>query len=255
LSEVEDLQRAHYDRIGADYELHYGDRWSRELRERFINRWLTHGLELEGKIVLDAMCGVGETSEHLARRGARVIGLDLSGQCIARYRRNRSGAEAVQGSIFTIPLAAASVDVVVIVGGLHHLHPNVERGIVEVHRVLKPGGTFCFMEPHAGSLLDLVRQLWYRFDRRFFERNEKSIDIERLLRKHRNLFQGILKKHEGGPAYILVLNSLVLRVPHGLKAVYSRPLMALERFMEPFFTKELSSIVICQWRKKTAPPA
>ena len=41
-----------------------------------------------------------------------------------------------------------SFDCVAVVGGLHHIHPNVKAAVREIHRVLKPGGHFCFMEPH-----------------------------------------------------------------------------------------------------------
>ena len=41
--------------------------------------------ELDGKVVLDAGCRVGDYSLALLARGAaRVVGVDLSGRCIAR---------------------------------------------------------------------------------------------------------------------------------------------------------------------------
>ena len=51
--------------------------------------------------------------------------------------------------------------------------------VKEIHRVLKPGGYFCFMEPHSGSFPDVIRKFWYKHDH-FFSENEAAIDINSL---------------------------------------------------------------------------
>ena len=70
------------------------------------------------------------------------------------------------------------------------------------------------MEPHSGSLPDVVRKVWYRFDR-FFSDNEAAIDVGRLQEDFRNAFE--LKKADylGNIAFLLVLNSLIFRIPPG----------------------------------------
>lgn len=75
------------------------------------------------------------------------------------FRRSRWNVVGVP----TEPLPDASFDVVCIGGALHHFHPGVQSAIDELHRVLKPGGILCFNEPHAGSLPDIARKIWYRF--------------------------------------------------------------------------------------------
>lgn len=249
MSEWERRQAAHYDQIAADYERHYSDRWSQRYRRRFINERLVRGVPLEGARVLDAMCGSGQLAEFLASRGARVTGLDVSQEVIDRFTGHLPGSEGVARSIFDSGFPDGHFDAVMVVGGLHHVHPEVDRAVAEIHRIIRPGGHFCFAEPHAGSLADLARQLWYRFDP-LFEENEAGIDLPHLERGHAGRFEFVHTKHTGGPAYLLVYNSMVFRVPAGVKRVISPPLLALERLVETVQTRRTACMVVCQWRRK-----
>ena len=133
--------------------------------------------------------------------------------------------------------------------GLHHLHPHLSEALREIHRLLKKGGTFCFAEPHQGSAFDRLRQLWYRHDSLFAE-NEESLNIETLKREFADLFTFKLEKHVGGVGYLLVLNSMIFRVPLGLKRLYSPAVMWLERMFARFQSRTFSLAVLCQWEKK-----
>ncbi len=126
--------------------------------------------------VLDAMCGSGQTTSYLLMHGADVTGLDISNEVIDTFQTRWTEATAVKRSLLDSGFPDNYFDCVAVVGGLHHIHPNVKRAVSEIHRVLKPGGHFCFMEPHSGSFPDLVRRVWYRFDR-FFSDNEAAIDV------------------------------------------------------------------------------
>ncbi|MBI3461489.1 MAG: methyltransferase domain-containing protein [Planctomycetes bacterium] len=141
---VEDDQRALFDRIADEYQAHYGDRQSLDYRHRFINRHLFAGIPLAGKKVLDAACGSGETTAFLAASGAQITGLDISPRMVMSFRQKFPHAVGVCGSIYETGFDDASFDCVSIVGGLHHFHPQVERAIDEVPRILKPGGHFVF---------------------------------------------------------------------------------------------------------------
>src|SRR5690606_6885651 len=107
----------------------------------------------------------------LIDRGARVIGLDISEVETSEFARRWPGQTACCASILETGIASSSVDCVVVVGGLHHVQPRVPEAIIEIHRILRPGGHFCFVEPHTGSLPDLVRRIWYRRDG-YFGANE-----------------------------------------------------------------------------------
>jgi SAM-dependent methyltransferase len=248
--ESEALQREHYDAIIAEYEKHYDDQWSRRYRAEFMYPPLFDGIELAGARVLEAMCGSGQTTRFLLDRGADVVGLDISPLAIASYRNRFPGARSVCASILDSGLPSESFDAVVVIAGLHHLHPHVDDSVVEIARLLKPGGHFCFIEPHAGSLPDVVRAAWYKRDRTWFADNEASVDVAALARRHADRFEVAGERYFGGLAWVFVVNSLIWRMPHSLKRWYTPPLLAFERLTRPLQTRRLSCMAACRWTRR-----
>jgi SAM-dependent methyltransferase len=247
--DVAALQGAKYDRQALVYEAHATERSTQRYRRRFIDEPALKGIPLEGRDVLEAMCGSGHSTGLLLERGARVTGLDVSEQVLELYRRKWPGCETVAASIMDPPLPDGSFDVVLVVGGLHHVHPHVQDAIDRIWRLLKPGGYFSFCEPHTGSLMDVIRRRWYARDS-IFDWNEAAIDVAALRRANADRFEVLTETYFGNVAHTLVLNSMVLRAPLWLKRIYARPAMMLEAALNPVLGKRLSCSVICQWRKR-----
>ena len=243
------LQQAHYDEIGEQYELHYSDTWSRWYREEFINAPLVEDLDLAGSNVLEAMCGSGTITQHLLARGANVTGLDVSPRMVGAFKQRWPQCHSIVAPITQTELADGSFDCVIVIGGLHHLHPYVEPAIDEIYRVLKPGGHFCFMEPDTASILDHLRRVWYRIDP-FFEQNEAAIDLAALQAKNAGRFEFVRTRYGGNLAFFLVFNSMIFRIPARIKRYYSPALLKCEAFINSFQGKRWSCFVIGQWKKK-----
>jgi SAM-dependent methyltransferase len=246
---AEERQSAHYDEIASEYDRHYSDPTSERYRARFVNGPLTAGIELKDRDVLEAMCGSGSTIAYLVAQGARVTGLDISENLINTFKQKWPQCGALQASILDTGLPEASFDCVVVVGGLHHVQPHVEPAVDEIYRILRPGGWFCFAEPHAQSLPDLVRGLWYRVDN-LFERNEAALDLDALQAANRGRFDFVTTRYSGSIAYLLVYNSMVFRIPVRLKRYYAPALMALESGLAPLVRKRVGCFVVSQWRKR-----
>ena len=112
---------------------------------------------LAGKRALEIGCGRGVGVEILFRLGAaHVTAFDLDPRMIERAQKRlarRSDRVSLSvGDVEAIDAPDASFDAVADYGILHHV-PDWRRGIGEVARVLKSGGTFHFEEP-LGALLD-----------------------------------------------------------------------------------------------------
>ena len=195
------------------------------------------------------MCGSGEATAYLRSCGARVTGLDISEAAIAAFSRRWQGMRGVCASMTDSGLADASFDAAVVIGGLHHLHPQVEDGIREIGRVLRPGGRFYFVEPHSGSLPDLARKFWYARDA-YFASNEASIDVDVLRQRVADIFRVERAFHFGTVGWLFVLNSMIFRIPVAMKPLYTGPLIALERALRPVATKRLSCQAACVWVKR-----
>jgi SAM-dependent methyltransferase len=249
LTVSERLQRAHYEAISEQYEEHYGDECARLYRERFMYEPMLEGIDLAGRRVLDAMCGGGQATGFLVGRGARVTGLDISPRALATFGENFPDCEAVCRSALDSGLDAESFDCVVVVGGLHHAHPQVAGAVREFQRVLRSGGHLCFVEPHRGSAPDLVRRLWYRLDPLFSE-NEESVDLAALKSEFAARFSFEREIYCGNVAYVSVLNSMVLRLPPRWKARAAPALMRLEAILGRAQGKRTSCCVVARWRKR-----
>jgi ubiquinone/menaquinone biosynthesis C-methylase UbiE len=249
LKTVEASQREHYDKIGSDYDTHYSDRWSLAYRDEFLCAPMFVGVDLQGKSVLDALCGGGQLAEYLLGRGAKVWGLDISPVQIASLQERCEGVTPAVGSVFEMPFEDETFDVVGICNALHHLHPHIDEAIKEIHRVLKPGGCFGFSEPAAGTLPDHLRQIWYRFDP-LFEESEAAVDIESLKSSCAELFEFRYETYVGNVAYIAVLNSMILRLPASWKDWYSPWLMRVERVLNRLLPRFFSCAVVCSWHKR-----
>lgn len=244
-----EAQKAHYDEIMERYEAHYDDPTSQKYRRKFLYEPMCEGLSLDGANTLEAMCGSGQMTDFLESKGARVTGLDLSSEGIARFRAAHPNSDAIEASVLDTGVPDETYDAVFIIGGLHHVAEQVDEAVLEMHRVLKPGGAFCFGEPHAGSVMDSVRKVWYRFDHAF-EEGEEAIDVEALHDRHKGLFTNELTKFLGTFAYIGVLNSMVLRVPLWSKKIYAPPLSVLESAVAPVLGKRTTCFSVCRWIKK-----
>jgi len=249
LADSEEIQKAHYDKIALAYEAHYNDPCSQQYRDRFFHHPMFAGIKLAGLNVMEAMCGSGPTIQYLLSHGARVTGLDISAEAINSLLKQWPQCRAICASLLDSKLESNSFDSVVIVGGLHHLHPQVSAAVGEIHRILKAGGYLCFVEPHKGAAPDWIRRRWYRRDP-LFASNEAAIDLEALKQEFSSGFEFKREIYRGNIAYLLVLNSMVFRLPLRLKPIYTPALLKLESLISPLQGKRLSCFVVCQWQKK-----
>lgn len=121
-------------------------RWRRLVAER-----LHDVLSREGARVLDVACGTGDLSLALAKTtGARIVGTDFCRPMLEIAARKAVATSAteipfVEGDALKLPFADCSFDGVSIAFGLRNLS-NVEAGLKELKRVLKPTGRAAILE-------------------------------------------------------------------------------------------------------------
>jgi len=143
-----DAVRTMFDRIAPVYDV--------------MNRIMTAGLDIRwrrlaaesavraGDRVLDAACGTGDLAIADLKAGAgRVTGLDFSEAMLARARKKtagRSGAlEWVRGDLLALPFADGTFDAATVGFGVRNV-ADLELGLRELRRVLRPGGRLAILE-------------------------------------------------------------------------------------------------------------
>ncbi|MBD3373069.1 MAG: methyltransferase domain-containing protein [Candidatus Coatesbacteria bacterium] len=120
--------------------------------------WLAALGEIVGRRVLELGCGRGGELLELQRRGARVVGLELTPRRLSAARGNLPDAGLVVGDAERTPFRDGAFDAVITNSVLLHL--DRPRALAEVSRLLAPGGRAVFLEPTDGHpLLRLYRLL------------------------------------------------------------------------------------------------
>ena len=101
--------------------------------------------------VLDVGCGTGIFAERIrgAFPKALVWGVDLVGGMLAqgseRWKRHANTVQAVQGDSERLPFDAGTFDFVTCANSFHH-YPKQDRAILEMRRVLSPGGSLLLID-------------------------------------------------------------------------------------------------------------
>ncbi|HEY3059491.1 MAG TPA: methyltransferase domain-containing protein [Chloroflexota bacterium] len=165
----------------ADYTDSFSYEWTRfrttqldsrtgrhETRDRLqasLNFPLEH---LQGKLVLDAGCGVGRFAEIVHHYGGEYIGLDYSLAIDAAYANvgQLEQVHLVQADLFHLPFAPDTFDLIISLGVLHHT-PDPRRAFASLPRVLKPGGALSITVYDAGNKVYVQNsRFWRRFTTR-----------------------------------------------------------------------------------------
>jgi ubiquinone/menaquinone biosynthesis C-methylase UbiE len=135
---------------------------------RSVAKYL-RSLELElgpDSVVLDAGSGTGIVTMSLLDSGfkpRRVVALDLSYNSLRLSReqfakkKRYSNIEGVQGNILNLPFAENTFDMVMTCGVLEYV--NLDDGLKELSRVLKPNGKLVLLPVKAGivgSMLEIL---------------------------------------------------------------------------------------------------
>ncbi|HCA56847.1 MAG TPA: bifunctional demethylmenaquinone methyltransferase/2-methoxy-6-polyprenyl-1,4-benzoquinol methylase UbiE [Blastocatellia bacterium] len=116
-------------------------RWRRKVRAL-----LEDVLADENAVVLDVACGTGDLSIELKTNAkARVIGSDFCHPMLAVAREKTERIPWIEGDALSMPFGDESFNAVTIAFGLRNL-ANFRDGLVELRRILKPGGRLVVLE-------------------------------------------------------------------------------------------------------------
>jgi demethylmenaquinone methyltransferase/2-methoxy-6-polyprenyl-1,4-benzoquinol methylase len=151
--------RAMFDRISPVYDL-----MNHAMTAGLDRRWRRLAAETvvrPGDAVLDACCGTGDLATAAERAGGRVTGLDFSERMLVRARAKSDSVEWVLGDVTALPFDDASFDAVTVGFGIRNV-PDLEAGLAELARVLRPGGRLACLEiTRPEGMLKPFFRLWF----------------------------------------------------------------------------------------------
>jgi ubiquinone/menaquinone biosynthesis C-methylase UbiE len=118
--------------------------------------------EVQGLFGVDIGCGEGHNTRLIAKRGARLIGIDIA-QAFIRHAEEMEeeeplGIEYCVATAVELPFSDGRFDFATAVMSLMDI-PETDRALYEAFRVIKPGGFLqfsithpCFDTPHRRNL-------------------------------------------------------------------------------------------------------
>jgi demethylmenaquinone methyltransferase/2-methoxy-6-polyprenyl-1,4-benzoquinol methylase len=147
-------------------------------RYDFLNRLLSLGIDIiwrkkavhfignsSPKIILDLATGTGDFAlELLSLKPEKIIGLDLSIEMMEFGRKKAAKHNAaeitsfIQGDSENMLFENEYFDAITVGFGVRNFE-NLQKGLSEMHRVLKPAGTVAILEPGKPSVFPM-RQLF-----------------------------------------------------------------------------------------------
>jgi demethylmenaquinone methyltransferase/2-methoxy-6-polyprenyl-1,4-benzoquinol methylase len=171
-------------------------------RYDFLNRFLSAGIDVgwrnkairylkssQPKQILDVATGTGDfaLASYKILNPEKITGIDISEGMLAIGRKKIAAAglenniELLNGDSEAILFKDNSFDAVTVAFGVRNFE-NLEQGLSEIKRVLKPGGKLIILECTKPSL-PVIRQL-YNFYMKFVTPN-----IGKIIAKNNNAYQ------------------------------------------------------------------
>jgi demethylmenaquinone methyltransferase / 2-methoxy-6-polyprenyl-1,4-benzoquinol methylase len=139
--------RAMFDRIATFY-----DRMNSIMTAGLHHRWRARAADLAavgpGSHALDVATGTGDLAIELARRvdpGGEVVGSDFSEQMLELARRKAPGLRFEWGNALDLPYGAGEFDAATVGFGARNFS-DLDRGLAEMARVVRPGGRVVVLE-------------------------------------------------------------------------------------------------------------
>jgi SAM-dependent methyltransferase len=157
-------------------------------------------VEWSPRRVLEVGGGPGELSERMQKElGAEVSFLDISPRMVELARER--GVDAQVGDVQSLPFEDGTFDTVVAAWMLYHV-PDIDRGLAEIARVLRPGGALVAVTNSLSHLRefrelvaypDALRETFNRengeelLSRRFAQVERLDLELEVTVRDRRAL--------------------------------------------------------------------
>ena len=203
-------------------------------RYDFLNHFLSGGVDvgwrkkaikqlssLQPKQILDVATGTADMAiiESAILNPEKITGIDISEGMleIGRKKIDKLGLsnkiELINGDSETINFADNSFDAVTVAFGVRNFE-DLEKGLSEIKRVLKPGGKLVVLECTKPKMI-VIKQLYNVY------MNRITPAIGKLFSKNRNAYSYLnesIKKFPEGKNFTSILNNL------GYKNTYCKPL-------------------------------
>jgi len=213
------------------------------------------GLSGEVRRVLEPMCGMGEGYDIITKYLKPEIdyqGFDYSENMVAIARDARPGLAFSWNDVTTYDSGAEKFDLLILIGGLHHVYSQTQKVITNLARALRPGGLFVSLEPtHNNFVARAARRRIYKTNDLFDEDTEQGYEYRDLQRFFENAgFRLEDQVYPGLAAYVLYYNPDAFPALNVGGTSLVRGMFACDRLAwSNVLGRKLSFATLSLWRK------
>jgi SAM-dependent methyltransferase len=205
--------------------------------------------------VLEPMCGYADGKRILERHleaTLRYSGFDYAANVIDRLRQLDPTLDVWRADVTRFEPTAACYDLVLLLGGLHHVPEAAPQVVRNLASALRPGGVLINFEPtHGNALFKRAREFIYRRNTLFDARTERAFAVPELVAMfERAGLERLDLFHPGLLSYVLYYNPDAFPALNLGGARLVRLTFALDRvFVRNAIGRILSFATLSLWRK------
>lgn len=194
-----------------------------------------------GMKVIEPMCGYSEGKSILQEHCGETFeytGFDFSRPLVERARQTFPKADIYVQDVTRFE-GEGNFDLMILIGGLHHVYAHVSSVMEKLSAALKPGGFFINLEPTQNNrLYRWVRSKIYHENELFDEETEQAFDLNELNGLYRRAGLEIRDQmYPGLLAYIMYYNPDAFP---GLNVGSLRAVRGIHALERPFYHTRLA---------------
>lgn len=160
--------------------------------------------------ILEPMCGYSEGKKILSNftETGHYEAFDYSLPLVEKAKETYPNALIWHADITKVHLKENFYDIIILIGGLHHVPNFLDVSLTKIYSSLKQNGIFINLEPTQNFFVfKKVREIIYKRNPLFDEQTERAFDLVELNKAYQNSeFHTLKQFYPGLLSYILFYN-------------------------------------------------
>jgi SAM-dependent methyltransferase len=227
------------------------------LKELIWNNFFIRNARIAARVkrVLEPMCGMAEGYEIIKKNlgiDFDYLGFDYSESMVKIAQARKPNLTIEWNDVTVYQPAEGRFDLIILIGGLHHVYSQTSKVLENLRNALRPGGYFISFEPtHANWLTRRARKQIYRTNPIFDADSEQGFEYRDLEHYFKNTgYEKVDEVYPGLLAYVLYYNPDAFPLFNMGGKLLVKSIFAFDRlFWANMIGRKLSFATISLWRR------